>query len=167
MSTRKSTPPLNSKSSIENKSFGRKSSENKSFESKPREQKPRELKATDVKSKTTVEAQAKKPSNKALSASQKKQFRTIGHQLNPVVILGDGGLSENVKKELNRALEDHELIKIKIPSGERTEKQKLIDALCKSCQCALVQQVGNMVLIYRAGKNPNPKLSNILKSQSL
>lgn len=101
-----------------------------------------------------------------LSQSQKKQFRTIGHQLNPIVTLGDGGLSNNVKKELNRALEDHELIKIKVPAAERAEKLKLIDALCKSGQCTLVQKVGNIALVYRAAKKPNPKLSNIIKAQN-
>jgi len=103
---------------------------------------------------------------KALSQSQKKQFRTIGHKLNPVVILGDSGLSDNVKKELDRALEDHELIKVKIPAGERTEKQKKIEALCNSGRCVIVQKVGNVVLVNRGAKKPSPKLSNLLKNQS-
>jgi RNA-binding protein len=101
-----------------------------------------------------------------LSQAQKKQFRTIGHQLNPIVTLGDSGLSANVKKELNRALEDHELIKIKVPAAERTEKQKLIDSICQSGQCELIQRVGNVALLYRAAKKPNPKLSNIIKAQN-
>lgn len=106
-------------------------------------------------------------SAKNLSQAQKKQFRTIGHKLNPVVTIGDGGLGDNVKKELNRALEDHELIKVKIPAGERSEKQKLIDALCTEGQCTLVQKVGNVALVYRAARKPNPKLSNILKNKNL
>lgn len=132
---------------------------------------------SQAKTKTTAKITAKnsqenKPLAKAkrlseLSQAQKKQFRTIGHKLNPVVTLGESGLSDNVKKELNRALEDHELIKVKIPAGERSEKQKLIDALCLSESCVLVQKVGNMILVYRAAKKPNHKLSNILKSQNL
>jgi len=101
---------------------------------------------------------------KTLSQSQKKQFRSIGHKLNPIVTIGDGGLSANVKKELNRALEDHELIKVKIPASERSEKKKLIDSLNQSSQSELVQQVGNIALLYRAAKKPNAKLSNLLKS---
>lgn len=107
-----------------------------------------------------------KPKQMHISQAQKKQFRTIGHNLNPVVTIGESGLSTNVKKELNRALEDHELIKVKIPAGERSEKQKLIDELCGSENCELIQKVGNMILIYRAAKKPNPKLSNILKAQT-
>ncbi len=100
-----------------------------------------------------------------LSTDQKKQFKTIGHQLNPIVTLGESGLSENVQKELERALEDHELIKIKIPAAPKSEKQALLDELCKICQCTLVQQVGNIALIYRAAKKPKAKLSNILRQQ--
>lgn len=108
-----------------------------------------------------------KPKQAQISQAQKKQFRTIGHSLNPVVIIGESGLSTNVQKELNRALEDHELIKVKIPAGERSEKQKLIDELCASENCVLIQKVGNMILIYRAARKPNPKLSNILKAHAI
>lgn len=98
-----------------------------------------------------------------LDQSQKKRFKAIGHHLNPVVTIGDKGLSENVEKELNRALEDHELIKIKLPSGDRERKQALLESITKQCECALVQKVGNVALIYRAARRPNPKLSNLLK----
>lgn len=100
----------------------------------------------------------------ALSQTQKKQFRSIGHSLNPVVTIADAGLSDNVNKELNRALEDHELIKIKLPAGERAVKQELIKTLCEQQNCTLVQQVGNTALIYRAAKKPKANLSNILKA---
>ena len=49
----------------------------------------------------------------AISAEQKKAMRSIGHNLNPVVTIAGNGLSENVLEELNRALDDHELIKVK------------------------------------------------------
>ena len=87
--------------------------------------------------------------------------------MNPIVIIGDKGLSENVEKEINRALEDHELIKIKLPSGDRERKQELIESITKQCECALVQKVGNVALIYRAARKPNPKLSNLLKQKDL
>ena len=116
----------------------------------------------ETKSQTLPKA-SKKPKAQTMSQSQKKQFRTIGHQLNAVVTIGDGGLSGNVKKEINRALEDHELIKIKLPAGDKESKQALITSLCQSASCELVQKVGNIALIYRAAKKPNAKLSNLLK----
>jgi RNA-binding protein len=101
-----------------------------------------------------------------LSQSQKKQFRSIGHQLNPIVTVGDKGLNENVVKELERALEDHELIKVKLPAGDRENKKTLITEICDQCACTAVQSVGNVALIYRAAKKPNPKLSNLLKHKN-
>ena len=50
----------------------------------------------------------------ALSIQERKRLRQIGHALNPVVMTGGQGLTENVVEEINRALADHELIKVKI-----------------------------------------------------
>lgn len=102
-----------------------------------------------------------------LSQTQKKQFRKIAHQLKPVILIGDKGLSDNVNKEINRALEDHELIKIKMRAGDREAKKADVAAICTEHQAELIQQVGNMAIFYRSAKKPNPKLSEILKfSQS-
>ena len=49
-----------------------------------------------------------------LSTALKKQYRTIGHNLNPIVTIAGNGLSEPVLAELDRALDDHELIKVKL-----------------------------------------------------
>ena len=46
-----------------------------------------------------------------------KQLRAIGHKLKPVVTIAGNGLSEGVITELDRALQDHELIKIKLAVG--------------------------------------------------
>ena len=55
----------------------------------------------------------------SLSIAEKKRFRQIGHQLNPVVLLGNHGLTEAVLNEIDRALEDHELIKVRIGGEDR------------------------------------------------
>ena len=67
---------------------------------------------------------------KTLTASDKKQLRSIGHNLNPVVMIGDKGLSEGVMLELNRALEDHELIKVKVNVADPQERREVIEQLC-------------------------------------
>jgi RNA-binding protein len=91
-----------------------------------------------------------------------KQFRTIGHQLSPVVIVANG-LSDNINAEINRALKDHELIKIKVHAEDRDEKKQLVAEICKNSGAELVQLIGHVALIYKAAKNPNPKLSNLLR----
>ena len=57
-----------------------------------------------------------------LSNQQKKQYRALGHKLKPVVMIADKGLSDGVKQELERALEDHELIKIKLSVNDPAER---------------------------------------------
>lgn len=101
---------------------------------------------------------------KALTASDKKHLRSIGHNLNPVVMIGDRGLSEGVELELERALEDHELIKVKVNVPDPSERRALIDQLCEGCSAQLVQAIGKIALIYRPAKKPNPRLSNLLRA---
>ena len=55
----------------------------------------------------------------ALSIQERKRLRQIGHALNPVVMIGGQGLTENVVEETTRALNDHELIKVKIAGEDR------------------------------------------------
>lgn len=97
----------------------------------------------------------------ALSNDQKKAFRSIGHTLNPIVMIASNGLTDRVKDELNRALDDHELIKIKISVGDRDVKKQVLTSLLQSTGAELVQQIGNVALILRRNPNAKPSLSNL------
>ncbi|WP_299774084.1 ribosome assembly RNA-binding protein YhbY [uncultured Pseudoteredinibacter sp.] len=96
-----------------------------------------------------------------LSADRKKQYRSLGHSLKPVVTVAGNGLSENVMMELDRALEDHELIKVKLVVADRDLRKQVIEEVCQQSRSELVQEIGKVALIYRAAKKPNAKLSNI------
>jgi RNA-binding protein len=98
-----------------------------------------------------------------LSITEKKRFRQIGHQLNPVVLLGGQGLSEAVLAEIERALEDHELIKVRVGGEDREARREVIDAIAAQTRSEAVQIIGKIVLLYRAAKKPHPKLSNLLR----
>lgn len=98
-----------------------------------------------------------------LSNQEKKHLKAIGHHLKPVLILGDKGLTDSLLEELNLRLEDHELIKVKIASEDREERQLITNALCEASGAELVQSIGKIALIYRTARKPNPKLSNILR----
>lgn len=98
-----------------------------------------------------------------LSNDRKKQFRTLGHKLNPIVTIAGNGLSEGVIAELNRALDDHELIKVKLAITEREERKEMVQELIQLPNVELIQEIGKVVLLYRPNKKPNPKLSNILR----
>lgn len=97
-----------------------------------------------------------------LDNKQLKQFRSIGHHLSPIIIIANG-LSENINTEISRALNDHELIKIKVHSSDRDEKKAMVEQICTEQNAELVQLIGHVALIYKAAKKPNYKLSNILR----
>ncbi|HET8850529.1 MAG TPA: ribosome assembly RNA-binding protein YhbY [Marinobacter sp.] len=99
----------------------------------------------------------------SLSPEQRREFRAIAHNLKPVIIVGDKGLSEGLRDELERALNDHELIKIKVASQDREARQEAINALCESSGAELVQTIGKIAVILRRASKPNPKLSNLLR----
>ena len=99
----------------------------------------------------------------SLTPTQKKQLRTIGHSLNPIITVAGNGLSENILLETDRALEDHELIKIKFAVGDREVKKQLIKEMSQIVEATVVQEIGNIALLYRPAKQPNPKLSNLLR----
>lgn len=100
-----------------------------------------------------------------LTQEQKKQYKSIGHHLKPVLIVADNGLTEGVLAELDRALNDHELIKVQLRIVEREDRLAAIDALCKTARGELVQVIGKMALIYRKNPKPNKNLSNISRHQ--
>jgi len=99
----------------------------------------------------------------SLDPARKKQLRTIGHQLNPVVTVSEKGLSEGVHLEFERALEDHELIKVKLAIAEPQARREAAAELCQQHRAELVQAVGKVALVYRPAQKPNPKLSNLLR----
>lgn len=102
-----------------------------------------------------------------LSIAEKKRFRRIGHELKPVVMTGGDGLTEGVTAEVERALEDHELIKVRINGEDREVRAAEIAALAAHCQAEIVQVIGKIVLLYRPARRPNPKLSNLLRYSHL
>ncbi|NQV69590.1 MAG: ribosome assembly RNA-binding protein YhbY [Pseudohongiella sp.] len=98
-----------------------------------------------------------------LSNASKKQLRAIGHTLKPIVSIAQKGLTENIKIEIDRALRDHELIKIKLLAADREEKQALENAICTEFKAECVQSIGHITLLYRRSKKPDPRLSNVKK----
>ncbi|HBB77370.1 MAG TPA: ribosome assembly RNA-binding protein YhbY, partial [Pseudomonas sp.] len=97
---------------------------------------------------------------------QKKHYKSIGHHLKPVLIVSENGLTEGVQAELDRALNDHELIKVQLRIAERDDRHALIEELCQLGRCELVQAIGKMALIYRKNPKPNKQLSNIHRYQA-
>ena len=98
-----------------------------------------------------------------LKIQERKRLRQIGHALQPVVMIGTNGLTDNVVEEALRALNDHELIKVKVVSEDREQRAVLINELIERTGSESVQQIGKIVLIYKKAAQQNPKLSNIVR----
>ena len=72
-------------------------------------------------------------------------------------------LSENVMLELERALNDHELVKIKLAVGSREARQAVAEEVCQALGAQQVQSIGNVLLIVRRSEQPDPRLSNLIR----
>ena len=93
-----------------------------------------------------------------LSANQKKHLRGIGHALQPVVLIGQQGLTDAVVGETASALRAHELIKVRARVGDRSLRDEVLSALAGRTESELVQTIGNVGLFYKKNK----ELSKIL-----
>ncbi|ALH94086.1 YhbY family RNA-binding protein [Acinetobacter equi] len=103
----------------------------------------------------------------ALSIQERKRLRQIGHALNPVVMIGDKGFTENVIEELNRALNDHELIKVKVGGEDRVARAALITEIAEVTGSEVVQTIGKIALLYKKATKQNQKLSNLVRHAHL
>ncbi|GAB6140630.1 ribosome assembly RNA-binding protein YhbY [Methylosoma difficile] len=87
-----------------------------------------------------------------MKPTDKKQLRTAAHELKPVVMIGQAGLTPAVLAEIDIALSVHELIKIKV-RAERDERKEIIEGICQASKAELIQGIGQVAVIYRL--NPN------------
>lgn len=98
----------------------------------------------------------------SISAKQKRGLRSKAHHLKPIITVGAGGVSESVISELDRSLDHHELLKIKVQANDRSQRQVLVQSLCDTSHSELVHAIGHVVVVYRQrpdssddGQTPN------------
>jgi RNA-binding protein len=87
-----------------------------------------------------------------LNTAQRTHLRRLGHDLEPIVLVGQNGISPNLVAELERALNDHELVKVRARVGDRELRDGILDGLAKTTGAEIVQRVGHVGLYYR--RNP-------------
>ena len=85
---------------------------------------------------------------------KRKELRARAHALKPVILVGDAGLSDAVLAETDRALYDHELIKVRLPGVGREVREQMTVQLCEQLGAQQVQAIGHIQVIFRA--NPAP-----------
>ena len=89
-----------------------------------------------------------------MTPQERSRLRALAHALDPVVMIGQSGLSPGVVAEIERALESHELIKIRVAGVERDERQAMLDEVCRATGAEPVQHIGKILVIHRE----NPEL---------
>jgi RNA-binding protein len=89
-----------------------------------------------------------------LTGKQKNFLRGLAHHRNPVVTIGNAGLSTHVLTEIELALVRHELLKLKLPAGNKQERTALLASICAETLAEPVQIIGRVGVIYRKAKEP-------------
>lgn len=85
-----------------------------------------------------------------LSTKQIAHLRGLAHNLNPVVMIGNNGLTENVIKEIELNLNAHELIKVQVAGDDRDVRKSLFDEICNKTSATAVHHIGKQLVFYRA-----------------
>ena len=85
----------------------------------------------------------------SLTARERAHLKARAHALEPRVQVGHGGLTPTVVAEIDRALEAHELIKVKILDADRDAREAIGEAICAQTDAAPVQRVGKVMVLWR------------------
>lgn len=91
---------------------------------------------------------------KSLTPAQRQYLKGLAHTRQPVVMIGNQGLTAAVLKEIDLALSAHELIKVKAASNEPDTRSTWLDEICTATGAAPVQQIGKVLVIYRTAAKP-------------
>ncbi|GAA3974897.1 ribosome assembly RNA-binding protein YhbY [Allohahella marinimesophila] len=101
-----------------------------------------------------------------LKTIDKKSLRAIAHELKPVIIVGEKGLTDTVIGEVERALADHELIKVKLASNDRDERKEIVEAIIAATKATQIQLIGKVLVLLKRSREPKPGLSNLIRFQA-
>jgi len=98
-----------------------------------------------------------------LTPATRQELRARAHALHPVVTIAGNGLTPGVLAELERSMQAHELIKVRLQGIEREEHEPLLESICDKLDAAPVQRIGNILIIWRPKreeKAPEKKASS-------
>ena len=90
-----------------------------------------------------------KASTSVLSPATRQRLKGEAHRLNPVVLIGNGGLTPAVLQEIEISLKAHELLKIKASGAERENREAWLTQICEALGAQPVQHIGKILIIYR------------------
>ena len=94
-----------------------------------------------------------------MNTKQISHLRGLAHKLNPVVMVGNNGLTENVLQEIENSLNVHELIKIKVFGDDRAARVAMLEEICEKTGAVNVHHIGKQLVIYRQAETPKIVIS--------
>ena len=94
----------------------------------------------------------------------RRDLRGLAHHLNPVVTVAEKGLTENVLAEIERALSDHELIKVKLAIADRDVRAGVRAAICGHTGAESVADIGKVAVLFKPNPSAKPHLSNLQRA---
>ncbi len=83
-----------------------------------------------------------------------RQLRSLAHHCKPVVIIGGAGLSGAVLTEIDLALAQHELIKVRVNAADRAQREAFITTITQQTSAEVIQRIGHIAVFYRRAKKP-------------
>ncbi|MBL8472694.1 MAG: ribosome assembly RNA-binding protein YhbY [Rhodocyclaceae bacterium] len=90
-----------------------------------------------------------------LTPELRRELRARAHALSPVVSIASKGLSAAVLKEIDRSLQAHELIKVRIYGAERDDRERYLEEICTALSAQPVQHIGNILVLFRERPQPD------------
>lgn len=93
-----------------------------------------------------------------LTGKQKRFLRSLGHPLQPVIMIGKGEIGPSLVAETEVALEAHELIKVKVLESCPLDRHEAADQLAGACNADVAQVLGRTILLYRRAREPKLSL---------
>jgi len=111
-----------------------------------------------------------------LSVAERKTHRAEAHHLDPVVMIGNDGLTPAVKKETAAALDAHGLIKVRVLGDDREKREAMYQELCDTLGAAPIQHIGKLLVLWRPkpkkvkaedeDRKPGPREFKVIKNSS-
>lgn len=93
-----------------------------------------------------------------LTSKQRCYLRSLAHHREPVVTLGVLGLTRAVIAEIEHALDHHELVKVRLPTGDRAKHHALFQQICSLTGAHPIQEVGRVGVIFRPAPSSRLRL---------
>ena len=84
-----------------------------------------------------------------LTSAERRALRARAHALDPVVMVGDAGLTTPVMNEIHRNLASHELIKVRVLASEHAARDHIFTEICTTLHAAPIQHIGKVLVVYR------------------